>query len=60
MLVALMAGTFGASAGQESFQQGGMDEVGRQLEGTQEAGFTLAQRQCGKALDFALTTHIHM
>jgi hypothetical protein len=59
MLFALMAGALGPSAGQEPFQQRGVNKVGRQLEGTQEAGFALAQSQGGKAPNLALTTHIY-
>jgi hypothetical protein len=54
-----MAGALGPSAGQETFQQGGVNEVRGQLEGAQEMGFALAQSQGGKALDFGLTTHIY-
>jgi hypothetical protein len=55
-----MAGALGAPAGQEPFQQGGVNEVRRQLEGAEELSFALAQRQGGKVLDLALTTHIYM
>jgi hypothetical protein len=60
VFAALMAGALGAPAGQEPFQQGGVNEVWRQLEGPQEVGFALAQSQGGEALDFALTTHIYL
>jgi hypothetical protein len=58
VFVALMAGALGAPAGQEPFQQGGVNEVRRQLEGSQEVSFALAQSQGGEALDLALTTHM--
>jgi len=60
VLLALMAGAFGAPAGQKPFQQGGVNEVRWQLEGPPEVGFALAQSQGGEAFDFALTTHIYM
>ena len=52
VLLALMAGALGPPAGQEPFQQGGVNEVRRQLEGPQEVGFALAQSQGGEALEF--------
>jgi hypothetical protein len=55
-----MAGALGAPAGQEPFQQGGVNKVGRRLEGAQEVSFALAQRQGGETLDLALTTHMYM
>jgi hypothetical protein len=57
---ALMTGALGAPAGQEPFQQGGVNEVGRQLEGPQEVSFALAQSQGGEALDGTLTTPIYL
>jgi len=61
VLVALMTGALGAPAGQEPFQQGGVNEVGRQLEGAQQAvSFALAQSQGGEARDWALTVYIYL
>jgi hypothetical protein len=60
VLVALMTGALGAPAGQEPFQQGGVNEVGRQLEGAQAVSFALAQSQGGEARDWALTVYIYL
>jgi hypothetical protein len=60
VFVALMAGALGAPAGQEPFQQGGVNEVRRQLERAEEVSFALAQSQGGEALDLALTTYMYM
>ena len=60
VLLALMAGTLGASASQEPFQERGVDEVRGQREGAQEVGLALAQGQGGEALPFALTTRIYL
>jgi len=54
VLLTLMTGALGASAGQEAFQQGGVNEVRGQLDGAQEMGFALAQREGGETLDFGL------
>jgi hypothetical protein len=42
----------GAAALEEAFQKGGVDEVGRQCEGLEQAGLALAQGQGGEALEF--------
>ena len=55
-----MAGTLGASARQEPFQERGVNEVRGQLEGAKKVGFALAQGQGGEAPHFALTTHIYV
>jgi hypothetical protein len=52
MLLALAAMAIGAAALEEAFQKGGMDEVGRQFERLEQAGFALAQSQGGEALEF--------
>jgi hypothetical protein len=47
VFVALMARALGPATGQEPFEQGGVDEVRWQLEGTQELSLALAQGQGG-------------
>jgi hypothetical protein len=52
MFLALAATAIGTAALEEAFQKGGMNEVGGQFEGLEQAGFALAQRQGGEALEF--------
>src|SRR5271169_2009763 len=55
VLFPLAAVAIGPAAFEEAFQKGGVDGVGRPLEGLQQAGLAPAQGQGGEALDLCLT-----
>jgi len=58
VFIALLAMTVGAAAFEETLLEGGMQEVGGQLEGVEQAGLALAQGEGGEALE-VLLTHIY-
>jgi hypothetical protein len=52
MLWSLAAMAVGAATLEEAFQKGGVEEVGGQFEGLEQADFALAQGQGGEAREF--------
>src|SRR5208282_102216 len=51
----LAAVAIGPAAFEEALQEGGVDGVGRQPEGLEQAGLALAQGQGGEASEFCIT-----
>lgn len=55
MFFTLAAVAVGAAAFEETLQEGGVDQLRRELEGFKQAGLALAQGESGEALWFCLT-----
>ena len=55
MFFTVAAVAIATAAFKESFQEGGVDQIGRQLERLDQMGLALAQGQGGEALELCLT-----